>query len=215
MECFARKIRAHYQTAALKFLMFLACVVLWGAPAEAFDVTINNPGNGSGSINDGVVCTIGPAGQCVGNGLSGSINLHADADWKSVFAGWGSPCNTSGDCVLSADTVIDARFNLNYRVGVSHNIGPTFATITDAYASFNDSGRIWATAETFSEDVVLDKAIFIFLVGGCSGGYPVTGATTTLQTLDASVGSVQVENFIVSSLVISGGAVEAYSLTIQ
>lgn len=215
MDCFARKIRVHYQTATLKFLMLLAGIVLWGLPADAYDVTINNPGNSSGNINGAVVCTITPGGQCFQSGLSGSAVLYATTDWKTAFVGWGPPCNTTGDCTLSTTTTIDATFNLIKRVGVSHNIGASFATITDAYASFTGDGRIWATAETLSEDIVLDKGIFIFLVGGCSGGYPVTGATTTLQTLDASVGSVQVENFIVSSLVISGGSVEAYSLIIQ
>lgn len=215
MNCLFRKILIRYVLAA--FILIFLCAAPFIKSAGAYSLTINHSGTGSGSIYGDVSCVLASGGQCLEPSLSTTVTFDAIGDWKSVFVGWGAPCADTGSCTISADAVMTATFDLYKRVGIgSMFVVPAYATITDAYAVADDGNEIWAPSYTFSEDVVLNRNIFIKLTGGTEGGIPVSGSSTTLQgTLDASVGSALIYKFIVRDLVVSGGSVTIDSLTIQ
>jgi hypothetical protein len=204
MECFPGKIREYSQSAALKLIMILAGALLWGATAQAFDVTVINNGNADGNINGDVVCTISAnGGSCFQSGLTGSILLTAVPVWNAVFAGWGPPCSTTGSCTLSETTTVEAKFNLNYKAIIvgGHSILPNFATLTDACNVAKDQGTVAADYNyTFYEDLNLVdyKSIRLYL-GKDPGFYysAAIGFTTLRGSLTVQAGSVEIDSLII------------------
>lgn len=212
---------------------FLCLFFLWSSvylPSISFaagtlTVTISGDGTvNNSSLPSGLIVCPGDCSETFSS--SDIITLSASASANSLFTGWSGACTGTDDCTLTMTSSWDvtATFSPNYCVGIAaHNVVPVYATITDAYTATDsnsayivqDQSSIWATVDTITEDVTLNRGISIYLNGGTDGGLPTNGYTTLDGTLNASVGSVNISHFIVNDLVASGGSIVIDSLIIQ
>lgn len=188
--------------------------------AAAYDLTVENTGSGGGDINGTVTCTMAALGDCTTPLLNGTaVTLTANPDWKSIFAGWGTPCSDTGLCdfTLDAPTVITVTFSPNLQTRVLGMNITEYTTLTEAYANAGNGSTIAAHVYSFDEELILTRPIFTRLYGGREGLEYLTAAgfSTLQRPLVVQQGYLVVGAMIVSALEVQQGIVEIDSLIIQ
>jgi len=190
-------------------LLLLILLLSYSLPSSSadFTLTVTPSGTGAGAVNSapsGISCQSGVSGGCsaVFNDVD-PVTLQASPDWESLFAVWGGACSGTGDCVLTltADSEVTATFSPNYQATVLGHSLVEYTSLNKAYAVANEGSTVAAHIHTFTEDLILDRAIFMRLYGGREGTEYLSHLDsyfTTLQgTLDVQQGSVVIDSLII------------------
>ena len=159
-------------------------------------------GTGGGSVNSsptGIACVSGSSSRCTQDFPDGTpVTLAATPDWKSSFAGWGTPCNGTDTCriTLNGDAGVSATFSVVPRIKLP---GPNyFASLQDAYEHANDGDTLNTIAFSFSENLQIDRPIRVVLRGGKSSDFLNQNAYTTLKgSLTVVQGTLIVDHLVV------------------
>lgn len=183
-------------------------VPMTGTAAASFSLTVTTSGAGAGAV------TAAPAGYPVLNCISGSgLNCTAfypvgtlvsiiatPNDWKAPGTISGA-CSATGTCTttLSAARNADVAFNTALKVRVTPGALLDYPAIQDAYAAAASGATIKAQNYLFFENLLLDRAVPVSLIGGWNGAYTVNtgGYTTVTGSLTVGKGSVVVDKLII------------------
>jgi len=170
-------------------------------PTHQLNLTIATASGGSGyvTINPaGITCASGVCSNVFGSANSVDLIPFANAD--SLFSGWSGDCGGTANCTLgmSVDRNATATFSVNPRSRVS---GIYYGTLSKAYEAIGVSaiGTIEAQAQTFIENLSLNRGSAVTLLGGYDSGYGAvrTGYTTLSGTLLLGSGSLIVDRLVV------------------
>jgi len=164
-------------------------------------LTITMAGTGDGTINStpsGIICP-GDCSEIYPGGTE--VTLLATPDWKSDFVGWTVGCTGIGTtCIFtpSGDTGVTATFNYKPLVMMP---GPLYyATIQDAYNACVDGTVLKGRDQTFTEDLVFDRAVNVTFEGGNNDSWTVVANTTingTVTMAGVAGGSATISNLII------------------
>jgi subtilisin family serine protease len=155
---------------------------------------------GAGTITSapaGISCG-GDCAEQYPQGTAVTLTALADPGW--VFAGWsGSGCS-SGPCVvtLNGDSSITALFTLPQPVKISSVSGSGFSSLQAAYEAVAQGDSIQMLAQTFTENLFLNRPVSVTLTGGYDSTYTgPQGVTTINGTMTVSDGTVTVANLVI------------------
>jgi hypothetical protein len=155
--------------------------------------------------NINVHCITGSDSGCMGSFISGiEVALYATPDSKSIFAGWGGNC--TGQSGSTCQLVSHGVGALEYIVLAAFNIKPLFKagaasyfTMQNAFDSADDGTTIYGIDNTFTEDVILNRAITVTFDGGKSDDFNSTIGTSKIKgSLTISNGTLVVSNLEIS-----------------
>lgn len=171
---------------------------LSGTAGMSYTLTAAKAGSGTiTSAPAGISC----GGDCTEQYPQGTaVTLTALADPGWVFAGWsGSGCS-SGPCVVTvnSDFSITALFNLLQPVKIASVSGSGYSTIQSAYDAAAQVDAIQILAQTFTENLFLNRQVSVTLTGGYDSTYTSPQGVTTINgTMTVSDGTVTVANLVI------------------
>src|SRR6185369_11325264 len=164
-------------------------------------LSITMAGTGDGTVNStpsGITCP-GDCSEIYPGGTE--VTLLATPDWKSDFVGWTVGCTGIGTtCIFtpSGDTGVTATFNYKPLVMMP---GPLYyATIQDAYNACVEGTVLKGRDQTFTEDLVFDRAVNVTFEGGNNDSWTVVANTTingTVTMAGVAGGSTTISNLII------------------
>ncbi|ABQ27182.1 S8 family serine peptidase [Geotalea uraniireducens] len=162
--------------------------------------TLTTAKAGSGTITSapaGISCG-GDCTELYPQGAAVTLTALPDPGW--VFAGWsGSGCS-NGPCVvtLNGDFSITALFSLLQPVKLSSVSGSGYPTIQSAYDAAAQVDAIQILAQTFTENIFLNRPVSVILTGGYDSTYTSPQGLTTINgTMTISDGTVTVANLVI------------------
>jgi len=167
-------------------------------------LTVSLTGTGHGSVHStpaGIACTSGSSAGCSAE-FTGDVILIPTASVDSLFAGWSEACtNLAGNCTVTMDRSksVSAEFNTNplVRIVVGQTIS-YFGLMDDAYNCAANGNTLEARDVVFTENLIFDRPISVFVKGGFDSAYMINSGKTKLRgTLIIKQGSVRIENLIV------------------
>ena len=165
-------------------------------------LTLAGTNGGAGTVNSnpsGIACSSGSCSAYFGSGTT--VTLMASAGADSLFSGWSGACSaTTGNCVLSltADKAVTATFTYvpPARSGVTPPV--YYNQLQAAYNAALSGGTIQAREFLFTENLVLNRAVNVYLDGGHDISYLATPGVTTLHgTLFIRSGSLRADKLVV------------------
>ena len=171
---------------------------LSGTAGTRYTLTAATAGSGTiSSTPSGISC----GGDCAEQYPQGTaVTLTAVADPGWVFAGWsGGGCSRS-PCVVTVngDSSITALFNLPQPVKISSVSGSGFSTLQSAYDVAVQGDAIQLRAQTFTENILLNRPVLVTLTGGYDSTYTSPQGVTTINgTMTVSDGTVTVANLVI------------------
>lgn len=162
-------------------------------------VEATGPGRGSvqslpSGINCGADCRTSIAPWTV-------VTLKAAAAPHSHFSGWlGGGCSGNGECtvVINSDTTIRAQFSAVRPVKIAENNATIYASPQQAYDNALSGNTIISWAQTFEENLNLNKSVAVELKGGYDTDFVSNNDATVIKgALIISSGSATVENIAI------------------
>ena len=172
------------------------------AASVELDVTVTGSNGGGGSVYSapgGISCL---SGTCSGSFFSGyPITLTALPGPDSVFSGWSGACSaTTGACTITpvSSGAVTAAFTYVLPVRNSGTQPASFAQLQTAYNSVLDGGTMQARDFKFTENLVLDRNVNVFLNGGFDTNYLTSsGVSSLLGSLIIRSGSLTVDKLLI------------------
>jgi carboxypeptidase family protein/putative Ig domain-containing protein len=168
-------------------------------------MTVTLQGTGGGSVNSnpsGIACSSGSSTGCSAPFVAASgVTLMPTNDAESLFKGWAGACiNLTGNCSVTMDAAkaVTATFDKAPLVKLLGTTPNYFGLILPALEAASAAGTIQVQARTFTETLLFNRPISVFLKGGYDAGFTSpTGATKVKGKLLIRQGTVRVNGLVV------------------
>ena len=165
-------------------------------------LNVDLAGTGKGSV------LITPSGIACNANYSALIDrgaqviLKATPEVYSLFSGWASACNGTGDCTVTmdADTGVTATFDKDtaHSVRIDGVSQSYYSSILGAYTSAVAGDVIKAWGTDFTENLNFNLGSAVTIKGGFDSAYTTNAGVTILHgVLTIGTGSVIIDNLVI------------------
>ncbi|HTZ17676.1 MAG TPA: SBBP repeat-containing protein [Dissulfurispiraceae bacterium] len=180
------------------------------AAPSLYLLTVQAGGNGQGSIssNAGGISysypTVSSDSGLISTGTAVTVTASADAGSSVTWYG----CDTTGgntttatcNVTVNAATMVKASFDTQCAIApVRKDTTSYYDTIWAGYSGVADAGTLQIEAQTFAEDLTLNRNISVKFQSGYNCNYSANSGFTTINgSMTISGGTVTIENIILS-----------------
>jgi len=161
-------------------------------------IIVQKTGNGSGKVTSnypGIDC----GSSCfAAYAKTMTVSLFATPEAGSVFVGWQQDCEGSScSLFMNVRHYVTAVFEQEDVARLGEN---SFNSIAGAYAEAGSTATIRVRDKELNEDLNLNRAVNVTLLGGYASGFATVSGVTTINgsvTIGGTNGKVTLSNFVI------------------